>query len=48
MLLLIGQYRQCSILASVSGGGLPAPIPAKPGPDGEEYYYYYYYDDEEV
>jgi len=32
----------------VPAGGLPAPVPAKPGPDGEEYYYYYYYDDEEV
>jgi len=28
-------------------GGLPAPSPAKPGPNGEEYYYYYYYYDEE-
>ena len=35
-------------LFAVSSGGLPAPIPAKPGPEGEEYYYYYYYDDEEV
>jgi len=28
-------------------GGLPDPVPAKPGPDGEEYYYYYYYYDDE-
>jgi len=27
--------------------GLPDPVPAEPGPNGEEYYYYYYYDDEE-
>jgi len=30
--------------------GLPDPVPAAPGPNGEEYYYYYYYydDDEEA
>ena len=28
-------------------GGLPAPVKAAPGPNGEEYYYYYYYYDDE-
>jgi hypothetical protein len=28
-------------------GGLPAPVKAQPGPNGEEYYYYYYYYDDE-
>jgi len=33
----------------VAGTGLPPPVSAKPGPNGEEYfYYYYYYDDEEA
>jgi len=33
----------------VGSNGLPAPAPAAPGPNGEEYYYYYYYyDDEEA
>ena len=27
--------------------GLPAPVKAAPGPNGEEYYYYYYYYDDE-
>jgi len=27
--------------------GLPAPVKAAPGPNGEEYYYYYYYYDED-
>jgi hypothetical protein len=30
-----------------SAGGLPDPVPAVPGPNGEEYYYYYYYYDED-
>ena len=30
-----------------SGPGLPAPVKAAPGPNGEEYYYYYYYYDDE-
>merc|ERR1712055_387006 len=27
--------------------GLPSPVKAAPGPNGEEYYYYYYYYDDE-
>ena len=27
--------------------GLPAPVKAAPGPNGEDYYYYYYYYDDE-
>ena len=27
--------------------GLPPPVKAAPGPNGEEYYYYYYYYDDE-
>lgn len=31
-----------------TGSGLPKPVPASPGPNGEDYaYYYYYYDEEE-
>jgi hypothetical protein len=33
--------------SSDSTVGLPDPVPAAPGPNGEEYYYYYYYYDEE-
>jgi len=32
---------------SPSESGLPDPVPAAPGPNGEEYYYYYYYYDDE-
>merc|ERR1711971_833422 len=32
---------------SAADGGLPAPVKAAPGPNGEEYYYYYYYYDDE-
>merc|ERR1711970_1592791 len=32
---------------SPSEPGLPAPVKAAPGPNGEEYYYYYYYYDDE-
>lgn len=32
-----------------TGPGLPKPVPASPGPNGEDYaYYYYYYDEEEA
>jgi hypothetical protein len=31
----------------VGDDGLPAPVKAAPGPNGEEYYYYYYYYDDE-
>ena len=34
-------------LVNTVSNGLPDPVPAKPGPDGEEYYYYYYYYDDE-
>ena len=34
-------------LVNTVSAGLPDPVPAKPGPDGEEYYYYYYYYDDE-
>jgi hypothetical protein len=27
--------------------GLPDPVKAAPGPNGEEYYYYYYYYDDD-
>merc|ERR1712203_897117 len=33
--------------AAAAEGGLPAPVKAAPGPNGEEYYYYYYYYDDE-
>ena len=33
--------------APVAEEGLPAPVKAAPGPNGEEYYYYYYYYDDE-
>jgi len=33
--------------AQPSDGGLPDPVPAAPGPNGEDYYYYYYYYDDE-
>lgn len=38
-----------AVVVAAAGGsdGLPDPIPASPGPNGEEYYYYYYYDEEE-
>ena len=32
---------------AAADGGLPAPVKAAPGPNGEEYYYYYYYYDDE-
>ena len=37
-----------SALIPGTGSGLPPPVPAKAGPNGEDYaYYYYYYDEEE-
>jgi len=33
--------------AAADSDGLPSPVKAAPGPNGEEYYYYYYYYDED-
>jgi len=34
-------------VARPAAAGLPTPVKAAPGPNGEEYYYYYYYYDDE-
>jgi len=35
------------VVPSETSEGLPEPVKAAPGPNGEEYYYYYYYYDDE-
>merc|ERR1712083_224532 len=36
-----------AVVPSETSEGLPEPVKAAPGPNGEEYYYYYYYYDDE-
>ena len=36
-----------SVASLETDEGLPDPVKAAPGPNGEEYYYYYYYYDDE-